>query len=114
MAKWFGKVGYADSQETQPGVWQDNITEREYYGDTVRNIRKLENQQKINDDIAVAVDISIVADPFAYNNFHKIKYVEYMGSLWKVSSVDPQYPRLVLSLGGLYNGEESTGAASTP
>ena len=115
MAKWFGKVGYADSQETQPGVWQENnITEREYYGDTVRNIRKLENQQKINDDIAVAVDISIVADPFAYNNFHTMKYVEYMGSLWKVSSVDPQYPRLVLSLGGLYNGEESTGAASTP
>ena len=114
MAKWFGKVGYADSQETQPGVWQDIITEREYYGDTVRNIRKLENQQKINDDIAVAVDISIVADPFAYNNFHTIEYVEYMGSLWKVSSVDPQYPRLVLSLGGLYNGEESTGAASTP
>ena len=108
MAKWFGKVGYADSQETQPGVWQDIITEREYYGDTVRNIRKLENQQKINDDIAVAVDISIVADPFAYNNFHTIKYVEYMGSLWTVSSVDPQYPRLVLSLGGLYNGEEST------
>lgn len=108
MAKWFGKVGYADSQETQPGIWRDTITEREYYGDTVRNVRRLENQQKINDDIAVAVDISIVADPFAYNNFHTMKYVEYMGSKWKVSSVDVQYPRLVLSLGGLYNGEEPT------
>lgn len=114
MAKWFGKVGYADTQEIRPGVWQPTITEREYYGDTVRNVRRLENAEKINDDIAVAVDISIVADPFAYNNFHTMKYVEYMGSKWKVSSVDPQYPRLVLSLGGLYNGEEPTGTTDTP
>lgn len=109
MAKWFGKIGYANSQETQPGVWRDNpIIEREYYGDTVRNVRRLENQQKINDDISVAVDISIVADPFAYNNFHTMKYIEYMGSKWKISSVEVQYPRLILSLGGLYNGEEPT------
>lgn len=108
MAKWFGKIGYAITQETRPGIWQPTIEEREYYGDTVRNVRRLENAQKINDDISVAVDISVVADPFAYNNFHTMKYVEYMGSKWKVSSVDVQYPRLVLSLGGLYNGEEST------
>ena len=108
MAKWFGKIGYADSHEIRPGIWQPPIIEREYYGDAVRNVRRLENAQKVNDDISVAVDISIVADPFAYNNFHTMKYVEYMGSKWKVSSVDVQYPRLVLSLGGLYNGEEST------
>ena len=106
MAKWFGKIGYATTQETRPGVWEPLIEEKEYYGDAVRNVRRLENAAKVNDDIAVAVDISIVADPFAYNNFHTMKYVEYMGSKWKVSSVDPQYPRLVLTLGGLYNGEE--------
>ena len=114
MAKWFGKIGYATTQETVPGVWEDVIEERNYYGDTVRNVRRLENAQKINDDIAVAVDISIVADPFAYNNFHTMKYVEYMGNKWKVASVDPQYPRLILSLGGLYNGEEPTGTTDTP
>lgn len=108
MAKWFGKVGYTDSQEIRPGIWQPLIVEREYYGDTVRNVRRLENDQKVNDDISVAVDISIVADPFAYNNFHTIKYVTYMGNKWKVSSVDVKYPRLVLSLGGLYNGEDQT------
>lgn len=106
MAKWFGKIGYTTTRETRPGVWEPLIEEKEYYGDTVRNVRRLENAAKVNDDIAVAVDISIVADPFAYNNFHTMKYVEYMGSKWKVSSVDPQYPRLVLTLGGLYNGEE--------
>lgn len=106
MAKWFGKIGYGTTQETRPGVWESMIEEKEYYGDTVRNVRRLENAAKVNDDIAVAVDISIVADPFAYNNFHTMKYVEYMGSKWKVTSVDPQYPRLVLTLGGLYNGEE--------
>lgn len=107
MAKWFGKIAYRDTVKTGPGIWEAVITERAYFGDTVRNVRRLENDQKINDDISVSVDISIVADPFAYNNFHTIIWVEYMGSKWKVSSVDPQYPRLVLSLGGLYNGEDA-------
>lgn len=107
MAKWFGKIAYRDTVKTSPGIWEPVITERSYFGDTVRNTRRLENDQKVNDDISVSVDISIVADPFAYNNFHSILWVEYMGSKWKVSSVDPQYPRLVLSLGGLYNGEDA-------
>ena len=106
MAKWFGKVGYANSEKTRPGVWEDSIIEKEYFGDSIRTSRSLEGVDEIIDDIAVAVTISIVADPFAYNNFHTIKYVEYMGSKWKVKTVDPQYPRLNLILGGLYNGEE--------
>ena len=106
MNKWFGKVGYANTSEVRPGIWQDIIEEREYFGDIVRYSRQLENSSEVNDDIAVAVSISIVADPYAYNNFHTIKYVEYMGSKWKVKTVDPQYPRLVLSLGGLYNEQE--------
>lgn len=107
MAKWFGKIGYATTKETRPGIWEASVDEMSYYGDTVKNTRRLTNDAKANDDISVGVDISVVADPFAYNNFHKMRYVEYMGSKWKVSSVDPQYPRLVLTLGGLYNGEES-------
>lgn len=108
MTKWFGKVGYANTSEVRPGVWEDIITEREYFGDVIRYTKQLENSAEVIDDIAVTVSISIVADPFAYNNFHTIKYVEYMGSKWKVKTVDPQYPRLVLSLGGLYNGETAT------
>ena len=114
MGKWFGKVGYAIATETRPGIWKDEIVEREYYGDVIRNTRQLENSQEVIDDIAVTVSISIVADPFAYNNFHTIKYVEYMGTQWKVKTADPQYPRITLSLGGLYNGKNSTGTAGSP
>lgn len=106
--KWFGKVGYGVSAETAPDVWENVITEREYYGDAIRMTRRLEGASEIIDDLAVSVTISIVADPYAYNNFHTIKYVEYMGNKWKVSSVDPAYPRLNLTLGGLYNGEEQS------
>lgn len=107
MAKWFGKVGYAITEKTRPGIWETpEIVERSYYGDTVRNLQRMEGDQQVNEDITVNVNISIVADPFAYNHMSTIKYVEYMGSKWDVSSVDPQYPRLILSLGGLYNGQE--------
>lgn len=108
MNKWFGKVGYANTSEVRPGVWTDTITEREYYGDIVRYTKQTENSGEVIDDIAVTVSISIVADPFAYEHFHTIKYVDFMGSKWKVKTVDPQYPRLVLSLGGLYNGQTAT------
>ncbi len=106
MAKYYGKVGYATNVEKKPGVWVSDIVERPYAGDVLKNYRRLESAQQVNDNINVSLDISIVADPFAYQNFHQIVYIEYMGTKWKVSSVEPQYPRLLLSIGGVYNGEE--------
>ena len=104
MSKWFGKIGYAVTEETTPGVWVEQITERNYYGDIIRNTRRLQTSDKLNDDINVSNEISIVADPFARDNFHAMRYIEFMGTRWKVSSVEVQYPRLILSLGGVYNG----------
>lgn len=105
MARWYGKVGYGETVETKPGVHKTQIVEREYAGDLTRNIRNLQSSGEVNDDINISNNISIVADPFAYNNFHTIRYVEFMGTKWKVSSVDAsQYPRLILTIGGLYNG----------
>lgn len=103
MAKWCGIIGYAEQVETTPGVWSEQITERKYYGDVIRNNRRLQSAGKLNDDINVGNEISIIADPFANNNFHSMRYVEYMGTKWKVTTVDVQYPRLILSLGGVYN-----------
>lgn len=105
MAKFCGVIGYAETIEQSRGVWVDQITERKYYGDLVRNTRRLQTSDKLNDDIEIANEISIVADPFAYENFHNIKYVEFMGTKWKVSNIEVQYPRLILTLGGLYNGQ---------
>lgn len=102
MAKWFGKIGYAETEEISPGVWKEQIVEREYYGDLVRNTRRLQTADKINDDIIVSNELSIVSDPYAMNNFHLIRYAEFMGTKWKISSVEVSYPRLILTLGGLY------------
>ncbi len=102
MAKYFGRIGYAEQVETVPGVWEEKIIERNYYGDVVRNIRRLESSGNLNDNINVSMEISIVADPYAIQNFHAMRYVEFMDSLWKISSVEVNYPRLILSIGGLY------------
>ena len=104
MAKFFGKIGYAETVETTPGVWEEKITEREYFGDLIRNTRSLQSGEQLNDNINISNEISIVADPFAYENFHSMRYVEFMNAKWKISSIDVQYPRLILSVGGLYNG----------
>lgn len=106
MAKWFGKVGYSDEQvETAPGVWTPPIVVRDYYGDVIRNnTRWSEGSVSTNDNLTVNCQISIVADPFAINKFHSIKWIEFMGTKWKVVSIEPQFPRLLLTLGGEYNG----------
>lgn len=107
MAKFYGKIGFAETVETTPGVWVEQITERSYYGDLIRNTRRLESSGNLNDDINIANEISILADPFANQHFHAMRYVELMGALWKISSVEVKYPRLILTVGGVYNGEQA-------
>lgn len=105
MAKFYGKIGYAITEETTPGVWEERIIERVYYGDVTRNSRRLQSSENLNDNIVISNEIGIVADPFAYQNFHQMRYVEYMGAKWKISNVEVKYPRLVLQVGGVYNGD---------
>lgn len=105
MAKYYGSIGYAETVETVPGIWEEQIVERNYFGDTYRNTRLLQNSGGVNDNINIANQISIVADPYANQNFHAMRYIEFMGSNWKITNVEVQYPRLILTIGGLYNGD---------
>jgi hypothetical protein len=106
MARFFGEVGYGDTVETptDSGVYQNVITETSYYGDVIRNTRKLEPGENLNDNITVGNSISIVADDYAIEHFFKIKYIRWAGTLWTVSNVEVRSPRLILSLGSVYNG----------
>lgn len=106
MARFFGEVGYGVAAETPPGsgVWEDTIHVQEYYGDVVRNTRALNTEASVNGDISVSNSISIVADQYAVEHFMLIKYVSWAGALWTVTNVEVRGPRLVLSLGSVYNG----------
>lgn len=105
MAKYYGNIGFMETVETAPSVWTENIVEHPYFGDVLSNSKRFQaGSDKVNDDIDISNRISIVADPYAYQNFHAIRYVTWMGAKWKVSSVDVEYPRLILSIGGVYNG----------
>lgn len=106
MAKFCGKIGFVETVETYPDVWEEEIVERTYYGDLIRNARRLDNQNQINDSITINNEISIVADPYLSNNIFSMRYVEFMGAKWKISNIEAQYPRLILTTGGLYNGQE--------
>lgn len=107
MAKWRGKIGFGVQTEVRPTVWKDVIEEHTYSGDVIRNTRSLQTSENLNDDINVANEISIIADPFANKNFHSMRYVEFMGDVWKITKVEVRYPRLILTMGGVYNGERA-------
>jgi len=103
--RFCGKVGYGETTEVRPGIYEDVITERTYYGDVIRNSRRMnEIGDRVVGDISVSNRISVVADEFAYENFFNMKYVEWNNVLWEVSEIDVERPRLILSLGGVYHG----------
>lgn len=104
MNKWYGKIGFADHVETSPGIWEESITERAYYGDISRTSRSLQNSNGINDNVNISVTISIVADPYANQHIFDIRYIEFQGIKSKISNIDVEYPRLNLSIGGVWNG----------
>jgi hypothetical protein len=105
MAKFYGIIGYAETVETRPGVWVDRIIEKNSYGDVLKNTKgQAGSPDSVNDDLTINNRISIIADPYAATNFHSMKYVEFMGAKWKITNVEVQYPRLILSVGGVYNG----------
>lgn len=113
MSKWAGHVGYGIERQTTDGVWVNEIVERLYYGDMNRVASSSQQGEGLNDDIQLKNDISIIADAYALQNFTLIKYVTIMGVKWKVRSVEVQRPRLLLSIGGVYNGQ-TPDTASAP
>jgi hypothetical protein len=108
MAKFYGVIGYGESVETVAGVWEDTIVEYSYYGDIVRNTRHLQPGESLNSDITVQNSISVVADAYAREHFFAIRYISWAGTLWAVTDVEVQSPRLLLRLGGVYNGPTAT------
>lgn len=103
MAKFYGMVGYSETVESKPGVWTDEITERLYTGDIIQLSRSLRTSEGLNDNIELNEYVSVVADPYAMGNFMHIKYVEVRGIKWKIRNVEVQSPRLLLTLGEMYN-----------
>lgn len=104
MARFYGRIGYGETEESLPGVWADTIVEHLYFGDVIRNTRKLSEGENLNKDLSVENSISIVADAYANDHFFAIRYVEWAGTLWTVKNVEVQSPRLILRLGEVYNG----------
>lgn len=112
MARFHGEIGFGVTVDVGGGVWEDTVVERSYFGDVVRNTRQLTEGESVNDNLSLNNSISVVADAYANEQFFAIKYVKWAGALWKVSQVEVQSPRLLLKLGGVYNGP--TPASSTP
>jgi len=102
--RFSGKVGYGETVETAPGVHEDQVTEFTYFGDVIRNSLKSQSGESVNNDLSVSNSISIVANAYAREHFTAIRYVEWAGTKWSVTAIDLHLPRLILRLGGVYNG----------
>lgn len=108
MAKYHGKIGFVTFEETAPSVVSEIPVEREYFGDVTRISKRWEKSEHLNDNLQVNNQFSIVADAYARDNLFAIRYITWMGSKWQVTSAEVQYPRLILTIGGVYNGQSPT------
>jgi hypothetical protein len=107
MAKFYGLIGFIKLIETTPGVYEETIIEKNYAGDVIRNSRRWESADKINDNLVINNQFSIISDSFATENFQTMRYVKWNGSAWKITNIEVQRPRLILTIGGIYNGKKN-------
>ena len=105
MAKFYGSIGYVKTVETDPGVHEPQTVEKEYSGDLLKNTGSYQSSGGVNDNVNMSMTVSVIADPYANENFQYMKYVVFMGAKWKILNINPQYPRIQLTVGGVYNGE---------
>ena len=112
MARFCGKVGYVDTDKTSPGVYENTPEEYTYYGDITNISKRWQTNDNLNDDIRLEQNISIMADAYAWDNYYKIRYVIIDGIAWRVTNVQVSRPRLILYIGGIYNGETVSSNAS--
>ena len=115
MARFHGAVGFIQTLEldpvNHPSVWDEVATEREYYGDVMRNSRRWDqNGSGTNENLVINNTISIVADSFANENIGAMRYVRWHGDLWNITNIEIQRPRIILTIGGLYNGPDASGS----
>lgn len=105
MAKFYGRIGYLKTIETSPGIWEEveDTEPHYYYGDVINDTRRWHSGDKVNDNISPSNRISVLADPFAFDNIDAMKWIDFMGSKWKIDSVEVSYPRIVISLGDVYH-----------
>ena len=102
--KYSGNIGFAESYEKDTGIWNtSHILEMPYYGDVVKNYRRVTENGKINDDVTIGNQFSIVGNKFAYESMGRMRYITFAGQKWKITNVELQYPRLIISVGGIYN-----------
>ena len=104
MPKYYGSLGISTQVETSPGVWKPAIVDHPVYGDFVRDNRNNLKSEQVNDNVKINNQISIVMDPYVMENYSSIVYITYIGAKWRISTVEVKYPRLLLSMGELYNG----------
>lgn len=107
MARYYGSVGFATFVETSRGIWESSIVERTYHGEIMSFRQDISNRDNINGRIDINNRISILADPYANNNFQNARYITWHGSKWCIVSVEVEHPRLILQIGGLYNENET-------
>lgn len=105
MGKYYGLVGFAYQVDDEvPGVVSEKLVERPYYGEVIRNARRAQSGDKMNDDLTVSNQISLLLDPYLIDNYYRIRCLTFMGARWKVTNIEMRYPRIIVDIGGLYNG----------
>lgn len=104
MPKFYGTVGFGETVEKRPGVYEDVITERKFYGDIIRDSRSLQQGDKVISDISIGNRFSIVADSYASEHIYAMRYLEWSGVKWIINDVEVHRPRLIIGIGGVYNG----------
>ena len=102
MSRFSGKLGFVTTNETEEGVWLENVVELPVKG-TIRSLYvRNDNSASVINNLRLTNEISILMDTKIKTYIETLKYVVWKGSKWEVKSIGVNYPRLTINLGGPY------------
>lgn len=110
MARFYGTVGFMQTVEddSRPGMYFEKITEYpKRYGDILTNKWNSSPGKSINDDFKVANRISVVCNKKMISEAQFARYIIWNNVKWEITSVDIEPPRLIFTLGGIYNAQQA-------
>lgn len=105
MARYSGLVGYVTQEETVPGVWSPVENPRTMKGEIIRQSSTNPDHGKINSDISLNHRVSLWGDAYAFDSYYAIKWIQIDGRKWEVTSVEIKRPRIIVTVGGLWNAQ---------
>lgn len=105
-------LGFSEkNKEVRPGVWKMQPEEVTHRAKLLTYNKDYDSGEEVNDDLKLRNRYEIVMKDKKLD-YQDMRYVIVKGTKWKVSALEFLEVRIIITLGGVYNGGQTSPVAT--